>query len=68
MSRCPVCGFAETHDDAVEVEDGGVLFLAECPRCEHRWTSRALPCAPGASRMVPVRVPLRVTREAASAA
>jgi hypothetical protein len=27
------------HTD--EVDDGEALFLAECPRCDHRWTSRA---------------------------
>jgi len=26
------------HTD--EVIDRGLVFLAECPRCEHRWTSR----------------------------
>ncbi len=36
--RCCVCGFAEVLTD--EVLDGGVVFLAECPRCDHRWTSR----------------------------
>jgi hypothetical protein len=33
-----VCGFAEVRTD--EVIDRGIVFLAECPRCEHRWTSR----------------------------
>ena len=36
--RCHLCGFAEVRTD--EVEDRGVVFLAECPRCENRWTSR----------------------------
>ncbi len=40
LTRCRVCGFAEVRSD--EVVDGGVVFLGECPRCEHRWTSRAL--------------------------
>ncbi len=40
LTRCLVCGFAEVRTD--EVVDGGVVFLGECPRCEHRWTSRAL--------------------------
>jgi hypothetical protein len=35
--RCCICGFSEVRTD--EVVDRGVLFLAECPRCEHRWTS-----------------------------
>ena len=39
LTRCLVCGFAEIRTD--EVVDRGVVFLAECPRCEHRWTSRA---------------------------
>ncbi len=36
--RCCICGFSEVRTD--EVIDRGVLFLAECPRCEHRWTSQ----------------------------
>jgi Zn-finger nucleic acid-binding protein len=39
LTRCLVCGFAEVRTD--EVVDRGIVFLAECPRCEHRWTSRA---------------------------
>ncbi len=35
--RCQVCGFSEICTD--EVVDRGVVFLAECPHCEHRWTS-----------------------------
>jgi hypothetical protein len=46
LTRCLVCGFSEIRTD--EVIDRGVVFLAECPRCEHRWTSRA-PFAPGAA-------------------
>ena len=38
-SRCLVCGFAEVRTD--EVIDRGLILLAECPRCEHRWTSKA---------------------------
>ena len=37
--RCRVCDCAEVRTD--EVVDGEPLFLAECPRCDHRWTSRA---------------------------
>ncbi|MDJ0846896.1 MAG: hypothetical protein QNK04_00805 [Myxococcota bacterium] len=37
LTRCLVCGFTEVRTD--EVTDRGVVFLAECPRCEHRWTS-----------------------------
>ncbi len=36
-ARCGICGFSEVRTD--EVVDRGVLFLAECPRCDHRWTS-----------------------------
>ncbi len=36
--RCCICGFSEVRTD--EVVDRGVLFLAECPRCEYRWTSQ----------------------------
>ena len=34
--RCRVCGCAEVQTD--EANDGEALFLAECPRCDHRWT------------------------------
>jgi uncharacterized Zn finger protein len=37
-TRCQVCGFSEVRTD--EVLDDGVMLLAECPRCEHRWTQR----------------------------
>ena len=37
--RCRVCGCGEVRTD--EVMNGEALFLAECPRCDHRWTSRA---------------------------
>jgi hypothetical protein len=39
LTRCLVCGSAEVRTD--EVIDRGIVFLGECPRCEHRWTSRA---------------------------
>ena len=39
LTRCLVCGSCEVRTD--EVIDRGIVFLAECPRCEHRWTSRA---------------------------
>jgi len=45
LTRCLVCGSSEVRTD--EVIDRGIVFLAECPRCEHRWTARA-PFAPGA--------------------
>jgi hypothetical protein len=37
--RCLVCGCCEVHTD--EVLDGEVIDLAECCRCDFRWTSRA---------------------------
>ncbi len=37
ITRCLVCGFTEVRTD--EVIDRGVVLLAECPRCEHRWTA-----------------------------
>jgi hypothetical protein len=39
-TRCLVCGFTEVRTD--EVVDRGVVLLAECPRCDHRWTARPL--------------------------
>jgi len=36
LTRCLVCGFAEVRTD--EVVDRSPVFLAECPRCDHRWT------------------------------
>jgi hypothetical protein len=59
LTRCLVCGFAEVRTD--EVVDGGVVLLGECPRCEHRWTSRA-PLEPRLAR------PRAPTREVATAA
>lgn len=40
-TRCVVCGCREVRTD--EVLDRGWVLLSECPRCEHRWTSRAEP-------------------------
>ena len=37
---CGVCGGHEVSLD--EVLDAGVLRLAECERCGHRWTERPL--------------------------
>jgi len=60
---CRVCGCGEVRTD--EVMNGEALFLAECPRCDHRWT-QALREEPVLAR-VPTRavVPLP---EVASAA
>ncbi len=41
LTRCLVCGFAEVRTD--EVVERGVVLLAECPRCDHRWTERLEP-------------------------
>jgi transcription elongation factor Elf1 len=35
-TACVVCGSREVRIDAVE--QAGWLLLAECPRCEHRFT------------------------------
>jgi uncharacterized protein (DUF983 family) len=37
-SNCPVCGGREVARD--EVFDPGVLLLAACHHCDHRWTER----------------------------
>ena len=60
--RCRVCGCGEVHTD--EVVDGEALFLAECPRCDHRWTARAP--LPRVHRVAPRKV--APEQEAASAA
>jgi hypothetical protein len=39
-TRCALCGSREIERD--EVLDAGVLGLAECTRCHHRWTERPL--------------------------
>ncbi len=36
LIRCLVCGSSEVRTD--EVLDLGWVLLAECPRCDHRWT------------------------------
>jgi ribosomal protein S27AE len=69
--RCGICGFSEVRTD--EVVDRGVLFLAECPRCDHRWTSLEPIAAHSAvePRLATVhfqRVPARFSREVQPAA
>ena len=51
---CPVCTCDEVHFD--EVEFGRSMRLAECPRCEHRWTTPVATTrlAPARRRMVAV--------------
>jgi len=41
---CPLCGGHEIERD--EVLAGGVLLIAWCMRCWHRWTSPSLVLAP----------------------
>ena len=69
--RCGICGFSEVRTD--EVVDRGVLFLAECPRCDHRWTSPEPIAADSqaAASLATVRfqrVPARFSREVQPAA
>ena len=46
--QCEVCGSHEVEMD--EVQSGGRLLLAECGRCDHRFTARV-----GSSRVVRAR-------------
>lgn len=62
LARCLVCGSSEVRTD--EVVDRGLVFLAECPRCEHRWTSPTPLEAPASVE----RLPARTEQEVASAA
>jgi len=61
VRRCRVCGFAEVRTD--EVVEGGIVLLAECPRCEHRFTLRVA-AAPAHA----LRVRAKGAREVAPAA
>jgi hypothetical protein len=61
-ATCPVCGSREVRCDAVE--HGGWIELAECPRCDHRWTQQ-LAEAPAHA---PVRVTAVAVPEVANAA
>ena len=47
QTRCLVCGFAEVETDALQ--DRVLVLLAECPRCDHRWTERADTALPSVS-------------------
>jgi hypothetical protein len=51
LTRCLICGFAEVRTD--EVVDRSPVFLAECPRCDHRWTESLPTLQP--ARVRPVR-------------
>jgi Zn ribbon nucleic-acid-binding protein len=59
LTRCLVCGFTEVRTD--EAVDRGLVFLAECPRCDHRWTS---PAPPSKDPEVAQRVGMRSTAQA----
>jgi hypothetical protein len=62
LTRCLVCGFAEIRTD--EAVDRGLVVLAECPRCDHRWTE-----SPAALQQAPVHVVRRAPfREVITAA
>jgi len=50
LTRCLVCGFAEVRTD--EAFDRGPVFLAECPRCDHRWTESPAALQPARVRSV----------------
>jgi len=65
--RCGVCGFSEVRTD--DVLDREMVFLAECPRCEHRWTSPS-PFRTANAGPAPVRIrrTARVVREVVPAA
>ena len=60
VTRCRVCGFAELRTDEVAERD---LLLAECPRCEHRFTGHVRPAVSG-----PTRVPAFASVEEAATA
>jgi hypothetical protein len=63
LVRCPCCSGTEVRTD--EVVDRGRLYLAECPHCEHRWTSRTAIAPPALPHPAGRGV---LAREAASAA
>ena len=50
LVRCRVCGFAEVHTD--HIVDRGLVLLAQCARCDHRWTERV---ASRLARVAPIR-------------
>jgi hypothetical protein len=61
---CAACGCARVRVDAVDdASASATLLLAECPRCDHRWTVAA---APRSAPLAPAI--LRARPEALSAA
>jgi hypothetical protein len=75
QGHCQRCGFSEIRTD--EVVDRELMYLAECPRCEHRWTSpepilsasiRSEPAVTASLTVGFQRVPARAVREILPAA
>lgn len=54
---CAICGSSAVMTDEVDASGMPGLLLAECGRCEHRWTRRL---------SMPARVQERVRRVAAN--
>ncbi len=63
LIRCLVCGSSEVRTD--EVHHRGVLLLADCPRCQHRWTEESVPALPASAQLLRTE---RGRREVAAAA
>lgn len=66
-NRCVVCGFSELRID--EAVDRGPVTLAECPRCESRWTAaQPSQVVKAAARVGPLRSVTHPAPEIAPAA
>jgi len=59
--RCPICGCGSLWTD--EVLHVQRWLLAECQRCDHRWTE-ALPDQPARARRVGSTAPTEVVQAA----
>jgi hypothetical protein len=66
MRSCGVCGSTELHLD--EVVGRERLALAQCPRCDHRWTWRPAASPSGAPAPVAAAWPPRAPWEVPDAA
>jgi hypothetical protein len=66
LGRCPVCDFRELRTD--EVFHRGLLLLAECPRCEHRFTQEPLAETPPVALAPRLRTVRRNARREETAA
>ena len=66
ISRCLVCGSTEVRTD--EVVERGIVFLAECAHCDHRWTSPLPEVAPDRRPIPLVRFARRGARSGGDAA